>query len=257
MIKGHIYRILWDKITSKSNDYLEVGLVIKDLEEENITFKIKGSIKIDPYPSINDYIIAKKTDKIYSNDIFVCSSITVELPIKKDLIFNKIIKLSDKLLTKNEATFLIENNKDIWNLINNKKLNVGKIKEKKINNIYDNFIELGYKFKDDKEKLKDFLDNCDIKLKNNQIDNLIEKYQTSDEIIHKINNNLIELLSVDSISINTLIGIAEKLNHSEEEKIKLFIMKDLKYSPNGDTCILHDELKKIFLNKKVINYLKH
>lgn len=246
MIKGHIYRILWDRITPRSNDYLEVGLVIKD--EENITFKIKGSIKINPYPSINDYIIAKKTDKIYSDDIYVCSSINIELPIKKDLIFNKIIKLSDKLLTKNEATFLVENNKDIWNLINNKKLNVGKIKEDKINNIYNNFIELGYK--DDKVKLKDFLDNCNIKLKNNQINNLIEKYQTSNEIIHKINNNLIELLSVDSISINTLISIAEKLNHSEEEKIKLFIMKDLKYSPNGDTCILHNELKKNIFKQK-------
>lgn len=246
MIKGHIYRILWDRITPRCNDYLEVGLVIKD--EENITFKIKGSIKINPYPSINDYIIAKKTDKIYSDDIYVCSSINIELPIKKDLIFNKIIKLSDKLLTKNEATFLVENNKDIWNLINNKKLNVGKIKEDKINNIYNNFIELGYK--DDKVKLKDFLDNCNIKLKNNQIDNLIEKYQTSNEIIHKINNNLIELLSVNSISINTLISIAEKLNHSEEEKIKLFIMKDLKYSPNGDTCILHNELKKNIFKQK-------
>lgn len=246
MIKGHIYRILWDRITPRSNDYLEVGLVIKD--EENITFKIKGSIKINPYPSINDYIIAKKTDKIYSDDIYVCSSINIELPIKKDLIFNKIIKLSDKLLTKNEATFLVENNKDIWNLIYNKKLNVGKIKEDKINNIYNNFIELGYK--DDKVKLKDFLDNCNIKLKNNQIDNLIEKYQTSNEIIHKINNNLIELLSVNSISINTLISIAEKLNHSEEEKIKLFIMKDLKYSPNGDTCILHNELKKNIFKQK-------
>ena len=246
MIKGHIYRILWDRITPRCNDYLEVGLVIKD--EENITFKIKGSIKINPYPSINDYIIAKKTDKIYSDDIYVCSSINIELPIKKDLISNKIIKLSDKLLTKNEATFLVENNKDIWNLINNKKLNVGKIKEDKINNIYNNFIELGYK--DDKVKLKDFLDNCNIKLKNNQIDNLIEKYQTSNEIIHKINNNLIELLSVNSISINTLISIAEKLNHSEEDKIKLFIMKDLKYSPNGDTCILHNELKKNIFKQK-------
>ena len=250
MIKGHIYRILWDRITPRSNDYLEVGLVIKDLYEENITFKIKGSIKINPYPSINDYIIAKKTDKIYSDDIYVCSSINIELPIKKDLILNKIIKLSDKLLKKNEATFLVENNKDIWNLINNKKLNVGKIKEHIINNIYNNFIELGYKFKDDKDKLKDFLDKCDIKLKNNQINNLIKKYQTSDEIIHKINNNLIELLSIDSISINTLISIAEKLNHSEEEKIKLFIMKDLKYSPNGDTCILHNELKKNIFKQK-------
>lgn len=248
MIKGHIYKILWDSINHRSNDYLDVGLVIKDLDEVNITFKIKGSIKINPYPSINDYIIAKKTDKMYNNDTYVCSSINIELPIKKDLIFNKIIKLSDKLLTKNEATFLVENNKDIWNLINNKKLNVGKIKEDKINNIYNNFIELGYK--DDKVKLKDFLDNCNIKLKNNQIDNLIEKYQTSNEIIHKINNNLIELLSVNSISINTLISIAEKLNHSEEDKIKLFIMKDLKYSPNGDTCILHNELKKNIFKQK-------
>ena len=48
--------------------------------------------------------------------------------------------MSDKLLKKNEATFLVENNKDIWNLINNKKLNVGKIKEHIINNIYNNFI---------------------------------------------------------------------------------------------------------------------
>ena len=250
MIKGHIYKILWDKISSRSNDYLEVGLLIKDLDQENITLKIKGTIKINPYPSINDYIIAKKTDKIYSNDIYVCSSIYIDLPIKKDLIFNKIIKLSDKLLTKNEATFLIENNKDIWNLINNKKLNIGKIKEHKINNIYNNFIDYGIKFKDEKEIFKDFLDNCDIKLKNNQIDNLIEKYTKSNDIIHKIYNNLIELLSINSISINTLISIAEKLNHSEDEKIKLFIMKHLKYSSNGDTCILRNELKKYILKEK-------
>ena len=250
MIKGHIYKILWDKISSRSNDYLEVGLLIKDLDQENITLKIKGTIKINPYPSINDYIIAKKTDKIYSNDIYVCSSIYIDLPIKKDLIFNKIIKLSDKLLTKNETTFLIENNKDIWNLINNKKLNIGKIKEHKINNIYNNFIDYGIKFKDEKEIFKDFLDNCDIKLKNNQIDNLIEKYTKSNDIIHKIYNNLIELLSINSISINTLISIAEKLNHSEDEKIKLFIMKHLKYSSNGDTCILRNELKKYILKEK-------
>ena len=250
MIKGHIYKILWDKISSRSNDYLEVGLLIKDLDQENITLKIKGTIKINPYPSINDYIIAKKTDKIYSNDIYVCSSIYIDLPIKKDLIFNKIIKLADKLLTKNEATFLIENNKDIWNLINNKKLNIGKIKEHKINNIYNNFIDYGIKFKDEKEIFKDFLDNCDIKLKNNQIDNLIEKYTKSNDIIHKIYNNLIELLSINSISINTLISIAEKLNHSEDEKIKLFIMKHLKYSSNGDTCILRNELKKYILKEK-------
>jgi hypothetical protein len=250
MIKGHIYKILWDKISPRSNDYLEVGLLIKDLDEENITFKIKGSIKINPYPSINDYIIAKKTDKIYNNDIYVCSSINIELPIKKDLILNKIIKLSNKLLTKNEATFLVENNIDIWNLINNKNLNVGKIKEDKINNIYNNFIQLG--FKNDIGKLKDFLDNCNIKLKNNQIDNLIKIYGTSNEIIHIINNNLIVLLSVNSISINTLISIAEKLNHSEEEKITLFIMKDLKYSPNGDTCILHNQLKiNIFKQRNI------
>lgn len=35
---------------------------------------------------------------------------------KKELIFDKIMRLSDKSLTKKEATFLIENNKDILSL---------------------------------------------------------------------------------------------------------------------------------------------
>ena len=56
----------------------------------------------------------------YSNDIHICSYIRIELPIKTEFISDKILKLSDKLLTKKESTFLIENNKDIWNSIDNK-----------------------------------------------------------------------------------------------------------------------------------------
>ena len=247
MIKGHIHKILWNKVKVGNNDILEVGFIIKDLDNKEC--KIKGHIKINPYPSINDYIEASKTNKIYSNDIYICSYIRIELPIKTEYIYDKILKLSDKLLTKKEATFLIENNKDIWNSIDNKTLSIGKIKQHKIDKIYEKF-EYENVCKDDKEKFKNFLTRCGIILKNNQINNLIEKYQTSDKIIEIMNNDLIRLLYVNSIGILTLIEIANKLNHSEEQKIKLFIMNDLIQSPNGDTCIIYNKLIANILKEK-------
>jgi hypothetical protein len=247
MIKGHIHRILWNKVKVGNNDILEVGFIIKDLDNKEC--KIKGHIKINPYPSINDYIEASKTDKIYNNDIHICTYIRIELPIKTEFIYDKILKLSDKLLTKKEATFLIENNKDIWNSIDNKTLSIGKIKQHKIDKIYEKF-EYENVCKDDKEKFKNFLARCGIILKNNQINNLIEKYQTSDKIIEIMNNDLIRLLYVNSIGILTLIEIADKLNHSEEQKIKLFIMNDLIQSPNGDTCITYNKLIANILKEK-------
>ena len=211
MIKGHINKILWNKVMDKNGDFLEVGFIIKDLDKDDKTYKIKGTMRINPYPSINDYIIAQKTDRIYSNDIFVCSSILIELPVKKDFIFDKIMRLSDKSLTKKEATFLIENNKDIWNLIKNKNLEISKIKQHKIDKIYNNFDNEKIRI-DPKEILKDFLFKCGIILKNNQINNLIDKYETANEVIEKMNNDLINLSSVDGMSITTLINIADKLN---------------------------------------------
>lgn len=245
MIKGHIDRILWNKV-DKTGDYLEVGFIIKDLDED--IYKIKGKIRIVPYPSINDYIIAHKTDKTYSGDIFVCSLINIELPIKQDFILLKIKKLSDKLLTKKEEIFLIDNNKDIWDKIYNKNLEIGKIKQNKIDIIYNNF-EYEKMYKSDREKLNDFLYNCGIKLKDNQIDNLIDKYEKSSEIIEIMNNNLIEISKIDGISITTLINIANKLNHTEDEKIELFILYNLD-SPNGDTCIKYDKLISEILKEK-------
>jgi GTP-binding protein EngB required for normal cell division len=105
-------------------------------------------------------------------------------------------------------------------------------------------------YKSDREKLNDFLYNCGIKLKNNQIDNLIDKYEKSSEIIEIMNNKLIDLLNVDSISISTLINIADKLNHTEDEKLELFILYNIKYSPNGDTCIKYDKLIADTLKEK-------
>lgn len=239
----------------KNGDFLEVGFLIKDLDKDDKTYKIKGTIRIDPYPSINDYITAHKTDKMYSNDFFICSLISIELPVQQDFIFDKIIRLSNKLLTKKEATFLIENNKDIWNSIENKKLEIAKIKQHKINIIYDNFDNEKIS-KDPKEKLKDFLLKCGIILKNNQINNLMEKYETTNEVIDKMNNDLINLSSVDGMSITTLINIADKLNHSEDEKIKLFIMYNLKYSSNGDTCLNYNKLIANILKEKGIKFSK-
>jgi len=255
MIKGHIHKILWNKVMDKNGDFLEVGFLIKDLDKDDKTYKIKGTIRIDPYPSINDYIIAHKTDKMYSNDFFICSLISIELPVKQDFIFDKIIRLSNKLLTKKEATFLIENNKNIWNSIENKKLEIARIKQHKINIIYDNFDNEKIS-KDPKEKLKDFLLKCGIILKNNQINNLIDKYETTNEVIDKMNNDLINLSSVDGMSITTLINIADKLNHSEDEKIKLFIMYNLKYSSNGDTCVNYNKLIASILKEKGIKFSK-
>jgi len=255
MIKGHIHKILWNKVMDKNGDFLEVGFLIKDLDKDDKTYKIKGTIRIDPYPSINDYITAHKTDKMYSNDFFICSLISIELPVQQDFIFDKIIRLSNKLLTKKEATFLIENNKDIWNSIENKKLEIAKIKQHKINIIYDNFDNEKIS-KDPKEKLKDFLLKCGIILKNNQINNLMEKYETTNEVIDKMNNDLINLSSVDGMSITTLINIADKLNHSEDEKIKLFIMYNLKYSSNGDTCLNYNKLIANILKEKGIKFSK-
>ena len=240
MLKGHIHRILWDKVINKEDDFIEVGFIIRDLEINEKIYKIKGKMRISPYPSINDYIIAHKTDKIYS-DFVCCSLISVELPVNKDYILSKIMRLSDKSLTKKEATFLIENNKDIWDSIYDKKLQIGKIKEHKIDKIYNNF-DNEKKYKDDKDNLIDFLFKCGITLKNNQINNLIEKYQTSHKIIKIMNSDLIELLSVDGISITTLLNIADKLNHTEDEKIKLFIIYNLTNSQNGDTCETYNKL---------------
>ena len=32
MLKGHIHRILWDKVINKEDDFIEVGFIIRDLE---------------------------------------------------------------------------------------------------------------------------------------------------------------------------------------------------------------------------------
>ena len=124
MIKGHIHRILWDKIDEKNKNYFNVGLVIKNVEDNII--KITGKMKKDPRPCREDYINAKKTGEMYGTDVYVCSEINIEFPIKKDIILEKIIDFSDgkkglSKLTKKEATFLIENNEYIWDLIKEKK----------------------------------------------------------------------------------------------------------------------------------------
>lgn len=253
MIKGHIYKILWDKVNETNCDFLEVGFVIKDLDEDKETYKIKGKIRSVPYPAINDYIEARKTDKMYNDTIYICSLISVELPVKKDFIFKKIVRLSDKLLTKKEATFLIENNKDIWKSIHNKKLEIGKIKQHKINEIYNNFNNM-IGTTDDKEKLKNFLFDSGIILKTNQIDNLIKQYKTSYEIIKIIHTDLIKLLSVNNISITILINIADKLNYTVDEKLKLFIMYNLINSPNGDTCVDYNILIANILKEKGVKF---
>lgn len=237
MIKGHIHTFNpWPY----SYEFVIIGL-------DNIEYRIiinKNMVNSNYCPVPNDYVEAVKTDSFYHKngyDYCKCSHISIELPIKPELINKKILELSDKLLTKKQATFLIENNKDIWNSVENKTLLFGKINKDKIDKIYENF-QNDRLYKDEKEKFKNFLARCGITLKNNQINNLIEKYQTSNEIIKTMTNDLISLLYVDEIGIKTLIKIADKLNHTEEQKIKLFIMNELIQSPNGDTCATKDKL---------------
>lgn len=239
-LKGHLYRILWNKIDN-SNDYLDVGLIIKDIDDERKTYKIKGKIRIEPYPAINDYIIANNNGKMYKEDMYECQRIRIELPIKEEYISNKIIKLSEKKLTKREAKKIIEDNKDIWEKIKNKELKIGKIKIEKINIIYINFNnEIIYKT--EREKFKDFLDNSGIILKSNQINNLIEKYEKYEIIIEIMTNRIIDLIDIGGISINTIINIADKLNYKEEEKVEIYIINELKNSKNGDTCVEYNKL---------------
>ena len=245
-LKGHIYRILWNKFNN-SNEYIEVGLIITDIRDDRKTYKIKGKMMTKPYPAINDYIIANNNGKMY-NDLYECTRINIELPIKEEYINSKIIKLSDKKLTKREAKKIIEENKDIWVKIREKSLNIGKIKKEKIEMIYNNF-EDEICYKDDKERLKDFLYKSGIILKNNQINKLIEKYPKCEEIIEIMTNRIIDLINVEGISINTLINIADKLNYGEEEKIEIYIINELKNSINGDTCVEYNKLIGNILNE--------
>ncbi len=250
-IKGHIYRILWDKIIQNNkNDRVAVGFILKDIDENEI--KISGFINIDPYPCINDYVVAMKTKERF-NDAIKCSYIEIKLPIKVEYIEKKIKELlkneRTNKLTATDIKYLIENNPKIWDSIRENKLIIGKIKKEKIDNLYNNF---GYKFKDDKQKFKDFLDGNMISLKQNQIDNLFEKYQESKNIISTIVNNLIDLSNVSGITITTLINIADRLNYQPREKVRLIIIYKLKYSPNGDTCMTREKLVKELLKDQYL-----
>lgn len=250
-IKGHIHRILWNTIIHNDKQKVSVGLDIIDIDNQHI--KIKGIMKIEPYPSINDYIYALKNGKI-DKDMFECKTIKIELPIKPEFIFTFIKNLQihskTKLINK-EIQFLIDNNDDIWNKIYDKKLNIGKINSDKINLLYDTYYNkcVLYDFKDDKQKLIDFFNNNNIVLKKNQIDALLKKYDNKsfDFIVSIIINNLIDLMNIDGFSIKTVMNIATSLNYSTKDKIELFILYRLYNSPNGDTCILYNTLLNILL----------
>jgi hypothetical protein len=84
----------------------------------------------------------------------------------------------------------------------------------------------------------------------------MQKYETSHKIIEIINSDLIQLSSVDGISITTLINIADKLNHTEDEKLKLFIMYSLMNSSNGDTCVTYNKLITNILKEKEVKFNK-
>lgn len=252
-IKGHIFKINWDKL--EGDEKVGIGLII--IDDNNQHVYICGYMKNRPYPELGNYIVAKNTNGTYkrcfknNDEIYTkYKSIEIRLPIKQEHIFkfiDNLVKHVKPKLNANDINYLINNNENIWENIRNKNLNYGKIKQEKINTLYNNFANKDLEYKDDKEFFTDFLINNNISLKKPQIDNLFEKYTRSEIIISTIINNLIELSKVDLISINTLIHIATALNFSIKDKIKLTVIHKL--STSHDTCIIEDDLIKMLLKE--------
>ncbi len=72
-VEGHIIKILWSEPLESNLKKLSVGLVVEDINKREET-KISGYMNIEPYPSVNDYIIAVRTrDKF--KDTILCSYI--------------------------------------------------------------------------------------------------------------------------------------------------------------------------------------
>ncbi len=237
-VEGRLERIIYpkDKTTNKN---IYVILLIKN---NGIEYKIKGDTHF--LPSVGDNILARGKlieenkewglQKIINN-----SKINIDLPLEYNDKITRLKEITNNTLSHNELVNIVSNNEKLWKTILQKTLKYN-IDENKVLKLYDDF-EKYYKTRIitniEQDKLENYLINNDIKLKSNQIEQLLNKYIEAKIIIKKCEENLLDLLEVDTISIKTLHKIATSLNYTFEQKIELDIKYYLNYDEKGNTCV--------------------
>ena len=247
-IEGRLERILYPK--DKVNDTeIFVMLIIK---HNNTKYKVKGTTRF--LPSEGDYILAKgkmtKENNGWGDEYTISNStIKIELPIEYDDKITRLKEISNKELNNIALVNIVTNNKNLWNSLLQKTLNHN-IDANKILKLYDNF-EKYYKTRIttniEQDKLEKYLEDNEIKLKSNQIEVLLNKYNETTIIIEKFKADLLSLLELDSFGLTTIKNIASKLNYTVEQQIEIDIKYYLNYDERGNTCVKIKDLNNTLL----------
>lgn len=234
-IEGTLEKIYFPKeYTEKKNIFM-----ILLINSNNIKYKVKGYGLF--YPEIDDKIIAVGTYFTDDyNDGVENSNIKIMLPEQEN---KRLIRLYN--IYKNNISKIILNNilkasKDIWINLKNKDIEKYiKLDNNTLNLLYNIFdaYEKSRFFNQDYLNFLDFLENNNIKLHINQIENIYNTYEKSNIAILAIKNNLLSLLEIESIGIDTLKKIAISLNYTKEELLELILVSYLYFSSNGNSCI--------------------
>lgn len=237
-INGRLERILYPK--NKVND-TEIFVILL-IKHDNINYKIKGITRF--LPSEGDHILAKgkmtKENNGWGDEYTISNSlIKIELPLDYNDKIIRLKEISNKELDNVSLVNIVKNNKNLWNSLLQKTLNHN-IESTKISKLYDNF-ENYYKSRIttniEQDKLENYLIDNEIKLKSNQIEQLLEKYTKASNIINKFETDLLSLLEVDSISIKTIKNIAIQLNYTIDQQIEIDIKYYLNRDEKGNTCV--------------------
>ena len=251
IIEGTLTKIIFPKEYIQDKNIF----IILEINNKNI---IKGIALY--YPSIGDYIIAHGIkDKL---------KIKIELPRDKDAQLKKLNKIYKDTFNDEYIKYIYNRcGNDIWNILD-KKLLLDYLdkNDNYINIIYNKYNEyINKQCYKNEEKLISYLTEKNIKLNTKQVENLILYYHNIETIIETINENLVNLLEIESIGIKTILEIASSLNYTTDQQLELDIICNLyqPYNNNGDTCMWYNDLivgnnktiiDKLIEEEKIIKY---
>ena len=247
---GNLIKII-HYVENKNNSYW-ICLIINNTYNK---YKIIGNVNF--MPEIGDYITANgiKENNDYNEICINKSNIIISLPNTNDLICERLCKIyADINDISSDIINMLSNNENIWNLLDNQKLNeIIQLDNNTYKYLYNKYNEyISNRFNCEHQKLNNFLCNNSIIIKTHQIRNLIKKYIKAQSVIDIIidkndNYKILKLLDVESIGIKTLLYICNSLNMNDDKKINICIIHSLLNNPDGHTCLKKNELQ-ILLN---------
>ena len=254
-ISGTISKIIFTN-KNKDNTYF----IIITIEYNNKKYKIDGNVKF--IPTIGDYIIVNGNCTENNNYNEIClnkCNIIIDLPNQHKFIYERLCNIYNDQINKilSEKTINeLSNIKNIWNLLDNKKLN-NKIQLD--SNLYDYLYAtydkyINNRFNCEFQRLDNFCRHNSIKLKSNQINNLLKKYLLAQTIINIINDKdddytILKLLDIETIGMKTLLNICNALNMNYNKKINICIINALLNNSEGHSCLKISELQTIIFNE--------